>query len=526
MKIPLTYTSLEFFRSSLPTPNLIRYGSIKNLLLISFVILFSTSAKSFTFENVSQKAKRLAEKNYQSRTNESIKELNQLDYDAYRDIRFRQDKAYWRDAKLPFELAFFHMGRYFNTPVLINEVNENRVSEIKYDPLSFDFGKNKIDSAKLKGLGFAGFRVHYPLNTPEYKDELIVFLGASYFRALGKNQVYGLSGRGLAINTATSKGEEFPAFVEFWVQRPHPNAKELTIYGLLDSPSLTGAYQFIVRPGVQTHIDVKTRLFARSAIEKLGIAPLTSMYLFGENQKPNSEDYRPEVHDSDGLSIQAGTGDWIWRPLVNPKQLLLTSFVSNNPRGFGLMQRDHSFIHYEDLEAHYEKRPSAWIQPKGKWGNGRIELVQIPVPDETNDNIVAYWIPEKPIKPRSAYNIEYRMSWQLNPEAEPPTAKVVQTRRGHGYLQKPDDSIHFLIDFVGPSLKNVPQNVSPGVVASADGNGQILEKHVYPNPTTGGWRFALKVRRIDDTKPTELRAHLQQGTKIISETWSYILPPN
>lgn len=499
---------------------------IPYLFFVIFVILFSIKTHAFSFENVSEKARRLADKSYQSRSNEGMKELSQLDYDAYRDIRFRQDRAYWRNAKLPFELAFFHMGRHFNTPVHINEVNENKVTEIKYDPQSFDFGKNKVEAAKLKGLGFAGFRVHYPMNSPKYKDELIVFLGASYFRAIGKNQVYGLSARGLAIDTAVSKGEEFPHFVEFWIERPKANAKELVIYGLLDSPSVSGAYRFVVKPGVQTTVDVKSRIFARTTIDKLGIAPLTSMFLFGENQTSNTEDYRPEVHDSDGLLVEAGNGEWIWRPLVNPKQLLVTSFSTNNPRGFGLMQRDHQFNHYEDLEAHYEKRPSVWIQPKNAWGKGRVELVQIPVPDETNDNIVAYWVPEAPIKPKTSYDIEYRMSWQLLSETQPPTSWVTQTRRGHGYIQKPDGSLHFLVDFEGPALKTLQKNTKADVMASSDANGQIIEKHVYPNRMTGGWRMALRLKRIDDTKPVELRAHLQQGTKIISETWSYILPAN
>ena len=222
----------------------------------------------------------------------------------------------------------------------------------------------------MKGLGFAGFRVHFPVNTQAYKDEVLVFLGASYFRALGQGQQFGLSARGLAIDTAESSGEEFPRFVEFWIERPQPGAKELTIYALLDSPRATGAYRFVLKPGVTTVLDTDARLFLRKNVAKLGLAPLTSMFYFGGNQRPSREDYRPAVHDSDGLSIREATNNWIWRPLVNPKRLLVTSFALSDPAGFGLMQRARSFEQYQDLEARYDLRPSAWIEPKGGWGTG------------------------------------------------------------------------------------------------------------------------------------------------------------
>ena len=82
-------------------------------------------------------------------------------------------------------------------------------------------------------------------------------------RASARDQVFGLSARGLAIDTAESWGEEFPWFREFWLVTPAPNAKELTIYALLDSPRVTGAYRFAVEPGEQTRVDVECRLFLR-----------------------------------------------------------------------------------------------------------------------------------------------------------------------------------------------------------------------------------------------------------------------
>ena len=490
-------------------------------------LLFRHDALAFGFADVSQRAKQLAATPYKKDEGAPLpKELQGLTYDRYRDIRYKPNELWWRGAKVPFELAFFHQGFYFDQAVRINEVLAGRVREIKFSPELFDYGANKIDREKMQGLGFAGFRVHYPVNTPKYKDEVLVFLGASYFRAIGKGQVYGLSARALAIDTALISGEEFPRFIEFWIEQPAANARELTIYGLLDSKRVTGAYRFLLKPGAETVVDVKAQIFLRENVSKLGLAPLSSMFAFGENQRSGTEDYRPEVHDSDGLLIQSGTGEWIWRPLTNPKRLLVTSFALDNPLGFGLMQRDRDFSRYEDLESRYERRPSAWVEPKGKWGAGRVELVQIPSPDETNDNIVAYWVPDTAPASRKPFDFEYRILWQKDAETRPPLAWVTQTRRGRGYTRNPDQSIGLVVDFEGPALRKLPTDARLVGDITVDANGEIVEQVVHRNDVTGGWRLALRVRRIDEAKPVEVRAFLKGDANTVSETWSYILPPN
>ncbi|MEO6354182.1 MAG: glucan biosynthesis protein G [Burkholderiaceae bacterium] len=490
------------------------------------MVLAASSAFAFDFSDVAQQAKTLAQSDYKKPASNLPKSIENLSYDQYRDIRFDTDKSLWRSAKLPFEVAFFHQGLFYDHPVKIHELVGKKVRTVKFDPTAFNYGKNNIDPKQLGQLGFAGFRVHFPLNSRKYKDEAMVFLGASYFRALGKGQSYGISARGLAIDTALNSGEEFPQFSEFWLERPNANDKELTIYALLDSRRVTGAYRFVLKPGVETAVDVKAQLYLRENVTTLGIAPLTSMYFFGENQRSEVEDHRPEVHDSDGLSVQSGTGEWIWRPLVNPKRLLVTSFGLNNPQGFGMMQRDRAFTNYQDLEAHYEKRPSVWIEPKGNWGKGRVELVQIPTPDETNDNAVAFWVPSAMPKPGQPYNIEYRMQWQKDAETHPPLSWVTQTRRGHGYTRKADDSIALIVDFEGPALKKLPTDIKLEGIVTGDANGTLMETNTYRNDETGGWRMAVRLRRNDETKPVELRGHLRSGTETLSETWSYILPPN
>jgi glucans biosynthesis protein len=483
-------------------------------------------ALGFGFDDVSRRAQQLASTSFKQPNSKLPKELQGIGYDGYRDIRFKPDRALWRDTKLPFEVAFFHLGLHFDQPVKINEVSAGAVREIKFDPALFDYGANRIDPQRMNGLGFAGFRVHYPINTPKYKDEVLAFIGASYFRALGKGQIYGISARGLAIDTGLASGEEFPRFVEFWIERPAPTASELTVYALLDSKRASGAYRFVLKPGVDSVLDVKARLFLRENLSKLGLAPLTTMYSFGENQRSARDDYRPEVHDSDGLSIHLGTGEWIWRPLVNPKRLLVTSFATNNPVGFGVMQRDREFDHYEDLEARYDLRPSAWVQLKGSWGPGRVELVQIPSPNETNDNIVAYWVPDVPPPLKTPFDFEYRLLWQKDPATRPPSSWVIQTRRGRGYAPTGDGTLGLVIDFDGPALRKLPPDAEVDGVVTVDANATVREVVTHRNDAKGGWRLVLRLARVDPAKPLELRAYLRSQTTTLSETWSYVLPPD
>ena len=505
-------------------PRCARTGAIATLALIVTVALLAAEACAFGFDDVVARAEKLAGAPYQKASAALPKTVKHIGYDQYRDIRFRPDRALWRNNKLPFEVMFFHRGWFYEDPVTIHEITPGGVREIRFDPDAFDYGKNKVDRDEARGLGFAGFRVHAPINVATYRDEVLVFLGASYFRALGRGQRYGLSARGLAIDTAESSGEEFPRFVEFWLERPTANAQALTIYGLLDSPRATAAYRFVVKPGVTTELDVDAKLFLRKNVTKLALAPLTSMFYFGANQRSAREDYRPRVHDSEGLSIHAGGNEWIWRPLVNPRRLLVTSFALTDPRGFGLMQRERAFGSYQDLEARYDLRPSTWVEPKGAWGPGRIELVQIPVPDETNDNVVAYWVPDKQPKPRQAYAYGYRVLWQKDRETRPPMGWVRETRRGRGWVKADDGSIELHIDFDGPSLTRLPNNADINLAVSADANGEVIERHTRRNEATGGWRSVFRVRRVDKTKPLELRANLMHDNKVVSETWSYILP--
>jgi len=520
-------------------PAVLRRALALSSLLLALVAPAAHAA--FGFDEVAARAQKLARDSYSAPSVDLPKELKELSYDQYRDIRFKPERSIWRGNKLPFEIQLFHPGLYYNAPVKISMVSGGVARPLAFDPNYFDYGKNNLDKSRLKSLGYSGFRVHYPLNRPDYKDELLVFQGASYFRALGAKQRYGLSARGLAIDTALHSGEEFPTFTEFWIEIPAANAKTLTVYALLDSRRVTGAYKFVVKPGTDTVMDVQARLFLRDNVGKLGIAPLTSMFYRGSNQDRGGDDYRPEVHDSDGLLLAQSNGEWIWRPLVNPRRLITTSFGTTNPKGFGLIQRRRDFSHYEDLEARYDLRPSVWVEPKGAWGAGRVELVLIPTPYETNDNIAAYWVPNAPPAPGQAMDLQYRMSWEMHEPVDPPVASVMQTRRGQGYVKVVDDSERLIVDFEDPPAPVPPKPVKPrkGVkpppppkpeaISGAlwmDDNGEVLEKQTYRNEVTGGWRMSFRFRRRDEDKPIEMRAYLKRGGTQVSETWSYILPPN
>ncbi len=494
---------------------------------VAFLLAAASAAHAVGFADVDRRARELASRPYVKQAPALPKPLKDLTYDQTRDIRFDPSRSLWREQKLPFEVQFFHLGGYHDHPVRVYEVVGKEVQEITFETAMFNYGKNKLDRSQFAKIGFAGFRVHYPLNVvpgkPVYKDELVTFLGASYFRALGQGQRYGASARGLAIDTAERGGEEFPRFEQFWIERPAANAKQLVIHALLDSRRVTGAYRFVIRPGVETTTEVQAKLYFREAGGKVGLAPLTSMYFFGENQRPPSEDYRPEVHDSDGLSIHAGNGEWIWRPLVNPRRLLTTSFATTDPRGFGLMQRDRNFTSYEDLESRYEARPSVWVEPLSKWGAGRVELVQIPTPNEVNDNIVAYWVPAAVPPPGTPLDISYRIVWLKETDRRPPHGWVVQTRRGHGYQNTANDTVKLTIDFDGPALRKLPVNATLKADVGIT-NGQSTDLVVYRHEVSGGWRMVVELRRGDKEKPTEVRAFLRDDKELLTETWNYIIP--
>jgi glucans biosynthesis protein len=493
----------------------------------------AAAASPFTFQTVIDEAKELSKAPFKTTKGEVPDSLLKITYDEWRDIRFKPEKALWRQEKLPFTVQFFHPGLYFDHTVSVNIVDpDGTVRPVPFSTDLFDYKSERVKSLVPGNLGFAGFRIHSFINTKDYQDEVVVFLGASYFRAVGRHMNYGLSARALAINTWLPEGEEFPFFRKFWIYLPSSEAKDITICALLDSPSLAGAYQFLVIPGKETVMDVKSTIYLRKKVEKLGVAPMTSMFFYGENTSVRPvDDFRPEVHDSDGLMVNTGYGEWIWRPLVNPKSLLITSFQMSNPKGFGLCQRDQNFEHYQDLEGNYENRPSLWISPVGNWGEGRVELIQAPTEKEIFDNVVAFWVPSTLPEIGEPLTFDYRMSWHyFSDGGRPPAGLVVATYTAKG---KAEGTRKFVVDFQGGQLESLAPDAPLEGIVTVGPNAKVVEQQLYKNRFMGGWRLAFQVTMEKEgeegkqnvREPLELRAFLRLKENILSETWSYVYQP-
>lgn len=450
--------------------------------------------------------------------------LADLDWDAYQSIRFRPERALWRGQGLPFEVRLFHLGLFFRRPVQVFEVVHGVAHPIPYRKDLFAFGPG-VDAPRHPGeLGFAGFRVGMK---PDVDADMFAFLGASYFRAVGQTRQYGLSARGLAVDTGFPRPEEFPDFRAFWLERPSPRADRVTLHALLDSPSIAGAYHFVIRPGDTTVMEIEAYLHPRKPIERVGIAPLTSMYQYGENDRRVSDDWRPEIHDSDGLSLWTGTGEWIWRPLVNAPAVRVNSFLDENPKGFGLLQRDRNFDHYQDDGANYHRRPALWVEPLGAWGKGAIQLVEIPGPDETFDNIVAFWNPAEAFVPGHEYRFRYRLYWGSESPARTEAAEVVATRIGAGGIPGQKHRVasrKFVVDFAGGPLSRLTgfARVEPVIGVS---RGEVRDAGARPLLGTDRWRCSFDLVS-SGVEPIDLRCFLRDRQGVaLTETWLYQWTP-
>lgn len=481
-----------------------------------------------SYDYVTRLAAQRAAEPYRQPDRELPNKLGELTYDQIRDIRFKPAQALWRNENLPFQLHLFHRTPAAREAVVIREFSATHVQTIPFIRDFFDYGELGNLGALRSSLGYAGFRLHYPLNRPDVFDELIVFHGASYFRALGADQIYGLSARGLAIDSGVpGQPEEFPVFTDFWIGKPRPGANTITIHALLDSKRVAGAYEFIVRPGRRTVVDVRARLHAREALELPGLAPLTSMFWFGKNSDRPQGDPRPQVHDSDGLLLHTEDGGHFWRPLQNPRSILNTELRAVRPTRFGLIQRERAIAAYEDFEARYHERPSAWVEPVGDWGSGHVRLVELPTGNEYADNIVAYWAPDKKPTPGEVFEFSYKLFWALDQPGDDNLARVQSTRIGNlpggGWGQL------FWIDFAGADLgQRSPEKLAPKITL---GEGATLRHStLIPHPGIDGWRVAVQIDGVRPPEgqtpaPVELRVQLLDGYEPVSETWVYTWQP-
>lgn len=495
---------------------------VLSALCLLLLVAVPAWAGSFGFAQVVAKARELAQRPY--RAPPAVPDvLTGLSYDQYKDITFRNADQLWPDRR--FHVRFYMPGLFFHHSVKINVIADGRVHEVPFSTTLFDFGTNTFDTGKLpSNLGFAGFNIRYtgyhPERTRAKTNKLISVLGASYFRVKSAAGQVGVSARGLAIDTTTAQPEEFPDFVEFWLKKPAPEADQITFYALLDSPSVAGAYRFVVKPGKTAVTDIKATLFLRKPVAQIGLAPLSSMYMYGIGDYRPPAYLRPAVHDSQGLLIHTADAKWIWRPLANPKSPSTYTFKLKDPRGFGLMQRNRDPLAYQSMSMAYGIRPSAWIEPHGDWGAGHVVLYEFSSPNETNDNIVAFWQPATRAQPGTPIHIAYSIHWgEQKPERD--VGRVVDTLMTRHDMRHPT---WFILDFAHGKLGQLPaDSVVRGHISVGD-NGKLVAHRIVRNAHVDGWRLLFKVAPVDG-KPVQLRAYLSHDGQAVTETWDYVLAP-
>lgn len=488
-----------------PSPS--RREVVAALPLIALTPTPARAASPFGWAQVRAQARALGGKPYAAPVAPLPAALEALDYDQYRDIRFDPSQAVWRDLGLPFQLQFFHRGGLQRERIDIFEVADGVSRPLAYAPTQFRFQRGAPAGLRAD-LGFAGFRIHAPINRPDRFDEVAAFLGASYFRAVARGMLYGLSARGLAIGTGGK--EEFPSFRTFWIERPRSGARSLTVMALMDAPSCAGAFRFVITPGEITTFDTTAVLFPRREIADAGITPLTSMFLYAGDGARRFDDFRPQVHDSDGLGIADAGGPRVWRPLVNPATVQISAFQVRALQGFGLAQRERRYGAYLDLEARYHLRPSAWVEPAQGFAEGEVRLVELPARTEYEDNVVAFWTPARPLRRGIPAEFAYRLKW--GPESPSPgLARVVDTRVGAAARAA---RRRFVVEFDGPPGA-AHGEVGAELSASA---GRVVEIQVHPNPESGGWRLSFELEP-EGARTVELRAVLSRSAKICSEVW-------
>lgn len=478
-------------------------------------LTLSDEALPFDTDTVTELARTLAAEPYKPRP-QIPASWRDLTYDQYRKIWFDSRNALWENTDSPQRVDVFPPGLYFPQAVGLNVVENGTARPVRFDMGVFDTTDKFPDVAIDETLGYSGLRLRAELEQSGIFQEYAVFQGASYFRGIGTGEIYGLSARGLALKTGDPSGEEFPDFTAFWMEPPEPGSDMITLHALLDSPSCTGAYRFEITHGIVLEMNVTATLFAREDMPHVGIAPLTSMFLFDDTMRQRFSDFRPAVHDSDGLLIHNGGGEVIWRPLSNPTTLQISAFGDNNPRGFGLCQRKRQFSDFNDLEALYHNRPAVWITPGEDWGPGSVTLVEIPADLEIYDNIVSYWRPSGGIDAGAEHKMSYTLHWGADPVA--PTAdvpvKVLNTAIGG----RPEGGQIIAIDFAASD--RVPDDLGEVEIILRSSKGSVTPGIVQRNPETKGPRLAFTFQD-EGERYAEFRAQLRLRGEALSEVWLY-----
>jgi glucans biosynthesis protein len=481
--------------------------------------------QAFSFERLVAEAQAMAGRPYAQPPRPNPEIVARIDYDAYGKIRNKPENALWNDGPGVYPITLKHVGMFFPKSVRMHVVEDGTAREILYHEDYFDMPPDHVaHGLPDEPSAFAGFWIQESRLRGDWTEHepWATFLGASYFRAVGELGQVGQSARGIAIGSGDPGPEEFPDFIGHWFIPALHEGDPVVVCSLLDGPSIAGAYRFEIRRTEGVVMEIDARLFPRREVPRLGIAPLTSMFWFGEYGRRRYEDWRPEVHDADGLAIWNGAGERLWRPLNNPPRIVTSSFFDINPRGFGLTQRDRDYDHYLD-GVRYHLRPTTWVEPLGEWGRGSVQLVEIPTDDEIYDNIVAFWVPETPPKGGDRLAYRYRLHWLADePFASPDLARAFAMGMGKGGQPgqaRPKGVYKLMVDFAGGPLDELPEGVEPEPEISSS-VGTISRIHMERTPFTKRWRVTFDL----DAPPgsvAELRLLYRLDGKPITETWLY-----
>lgn len=507
-------------------PRLKHRFPILAVALAAGVAIVAPLAHAFGFADVVAQAKELVTRPYRPTAQiPGWLRFPALTYDQYQRIRFRPSDRLW-NGESGFAVMLLPAGLYNTRPVRIHVVANGESRRVAFKKSYFTYPNASFARRVPADLGYAGFALTYPLIAGAPYNIFLTFAGASYFRAVGRDEGFGLSARGIAIDTGLAGSEPFADFRSFWLVEPGRHAKTMELYALLDGKNLAGAYRFRVTPGDVTILDVTAVLYLRDRPNLVGVAPLSSMFFYGENTNRPAGEWRPAVHDSNGLALENGDGEWVWRPLLNPKSVTTTSFGVENLRGFGLLQRPRRFADYEDLEARYGRRPNAWISPEGNWGKGRVVLVELPEANETEDNIAAFFTPAALPPMGTPLDLRYELRFGGAAVGMPPAGYAARSFVGTGTNPGATGSscaVRFVVDFRGGELGNLTSGVRAKVNDIA--GGEVSDVHIEPARPFSGWRLSFLARPAPK-QPLDLRAYLAQGKNALTETWTYFLPQN
>ncbi len=476
------------------------------------------SAADFNMRTVESKAQALVDKHYNPKPLPIPAFLKNLSPEQYSQIQ--DTKPLWQNGNTPFQAQFYLPGSWFHQPEVIREVVNGKVRPIPFNLGDFSFGNLKVPADLPSDLGYAGFRLLAPLNTPPYYNEFISFLGATYFRAVGKHAVYGTSARGLGIDTAQPSGEIFPYFKEIWLEKPQAGAQDMVVYALMDSSVATGAYRFTIHPGDSTTVQVQATIYLRKPVQVLELAPLTSMYWHGHGRGITAGDWHPAQHDSSDLVMANGNGEWLTRPIDNPLQIQTTTYSMDHPVGFGLIQEDRDFSAYQGIETQYQRRPSVWVQPVGDWGKGQVRLVELPTNNRDMDNIDVFWVPDQEPAPKTPLHFAYNLRFFLDNHGLIPLAHPVGTYLGDD--PKTAGARTVVIDFGGGALTKLPGNMPIKAHLTAENGARILSQKLEWDAKDHFWRV-IAVIQPQTASPSNVRCYLTLDNQVMTNTWTYLL---